>query len=145
MLVHITTDIIDVAQHYAEFARQNSQVGAVAMFAGRVRGDEQDSLTLEHYPNMTEKQLSNILQRAEERFSLLDGLVIHRIGRMTPTEDIVLVLAAAKHRHHAIHAVDFIMDYLKTEATFWKKEVIQGQSQWVDARSSDTIAKNRWT
>lgn len=120
--------------------------GAVASFVGRVRkgGDDVRAMTLEHYPAMTEKALNQILEEACERWPLLAVRVIHRVGRLLPGEQIVLVAVAARHRGEAFAACEFIMDWLKTKAPFWKKEETPAGSHWVDARESDDAAAARW-
>ncbi len=123
-------------------------VGAIACFIGVVRdlneGDAVASMTLEHYPGMTEKSLAAIAAQAKERWKLLDVLVVHRIGTLRPSEPIVLVVVSSAHRGDAFAACEFIMDYLKTEAPFWKKEATGGGERWVDARESDDTARERW-
>ena len=142
--IEITQDPIKAGQAYEDFCRSNHGAGGVGMFVGRVRGGKDDILELEHYPGMTEKALNKIAEDATGRFELIDVVIKHRVGPMSPGEDIVLVLAAAPHRHHAIHAVDFMMDYLKTNAPFWKRQTVDGISSWVDARTSDHQAASRW-
>ncbi len=121
-------------------------VGAVASFVGVVRDDGEGlaALTLEHYPGMTERALERILVRARERWGFIDATIIHRIGELAPGEPIVLVAVAAAHRGEAFSACEFIMDYLKTEAPFWKKEFGEAGAHWVDARESDQAAVARW-
>jgi molybdopterin synthase catalytic subunit len=122
--------------------------GAVASFIGHVRGGEGadaiDAMTLEHYPGMTEKSLAEIVAQAQERWPLLGVRVIHRVGRLLPGERIVLVGVASRHRQAAFEACAFIMDYLKTQAPFWKKEHTAHGARWVDARESDEAAASRW-
>jgi molybdopterin synthase catalytic subunit len=124
------------------------KVGAVASFVGLVRdineGDAVSTLTLEHYPAMTEKSLRGIVDEAMQRWSLLDVTVIHRVGRLNPLERIVFVGVASSHRGEAFAACEFIMDYLKTRAPFWKKEGTPQGERWVEARSSDDHAADRW-
>jgi molybdopterin synthase catalytic subunit len=123
-------------------------VGAVVTFVGTVRdmneGASVAELELEHYPGMTEKALEDILARAAARFSLSDALVIHRVGPLQPLDQIVLVATLSAHRGQAFAACEFIMDYLKSEAPFWKKEQTPAGARWVDARSSDEAALERW-
>lgn len=123
--------------------------GAVVTFTGKVRnhnlGDSVAALTLEHYPGMTEKALTDIVEKARERWSLQRISVIHRIGCLYPGDEIVFVGVTAAHRSAAFQAAEFIMDYLKTKAPFWKKETLpQGDPRWVDARETDKEAANRW-
>lgn len=124
------------------------RVGAVASFVGLVRdlneGDSVTTLTLEHYPAMTEKSLRAIVDEAGERWSILDATVIHRVGRLQPLDRIVFVGVASMHRGDAFAACEFIMDYLKTRAPFWKKEGTPQGERWVEARSSDETAAERW-
>jgi molybdopterin synthase catalytic subunit len=124
------------------------KVGAVAAFIGAVRdlneGSDVDCLELEHYPGMTERALERIAAEAIARWHLADVTVIHRFGRLAPTDQIVMVAVAATHRGEAFAACEFIMDYLKTEAPFWKKEGSGADRHWVDARESDDRARQRW-
>ena len=128
--------------------RGNPKIGAIAAFVGVVRdmneGDSVAGMTLEHYPGMTERSIAAIVTEARERWQVLDALVIHRIGALAPTDQIVLVLVAATHRGDAFAACEFLMDYLKTRAPFWKKERTPAGSRWVDARTSDEAAAARW-
>jgi molybdopterin synthase catalytic subunit len=123
--------------------------GAVAAFVGQVRdlndGDAVSGMTLEHYPGMTEKALEGIVEQAKNRWDIFDALVIHRIGALKPLDQIVLVVVSGVHRGEAFAACEFIMDYLKTEAPFWKKEQTGRGERWVEARTSDESAKQRWT
>ena len=133
-----------------ELAKLNDQAdcGAVVSFIGVVRraneGEAVYAMTLEHYPAMTEKALAGIVERARARWQLGDITVIHRVGRLLPGDQIVLVAVAASHRGEAFQACEFIMDWLKTEAPFWKKEETPDGARWVDARVSDDEAKRRW-
>ena len=126
----------------------NPQVGGVCMFEGLVRefsGKGADSLTLEHYPGMTERALEDIRAQAAQRWSLQGLTILHRVGRMLPGDVIVTVIACSRHRQNAFDACSFTMDYLKTEAPFWKLEDDgRGKADWVDARESDRAARNRW-
>ena len=135
----------------AEIAALHSgqpRVGAVASFVGLVRdvneGDSVTTLTLEHYPAMTEKSLREIVEQAMGRWSLLDVTVIHRVGCLNPMDRIVFVGVASMHRGDAFAACEFIMDYLKTQAPFWKKEGTPGNERWVEVRKSDDEAAERW-
>lgn len=122
--------------------------GAVVSFVGVVRnknqGDAILSLTLEHYPGMTEASIREIIEKARRRWSIEDAVVIHRVGRLAIGDQIVLCLVTSAHRGEAFEACEFIMDWLKTEAPFWKKEETPEGSRWVDARESDEQAKARW-
>jgi molybdopterin synthase catalytic subunit len=124
--------------HEVDAIRKNPKVGAVASFVGVVR---EIGMTLEHYPGMTERALQKIVEEARSRWQVMDCTVIHRYGELQPTDQIVLVAVASAHRHDAFAACEFIMDYLKTQAPFWKKEAGKG---WVEARASDDAAAERW-
>lgn len=129
--------------------RQASHTGAIVTFTGLVRdinqGEQITALTLEHYPAMTEKALSDIVKQAKARWSIIDVTVIHRIGELQLLDQIVFVGVATLHRGDAFAACEFIMDFLKTQAPFWKKETnSQGECYWVDARESDQLALNKW-
>ena len=123
-------------------------IGAIASFTGLVRdlneGDEVGLLTLEHYPGMTENQLSEIATEAESRWPLQAITIIHRVGTLAPGDQIVLVITASQHREAAYDSNRFIMDFLKTRATFWKKEELENRSRWVEGRLSDDEAADRW-
>ena len=126
----------------------NAAIGAIASFVGVVRdvneGDAVSTMTLEHYPGMTEKSIAGIIDEAAGRWQVLDALVIHRVGTLRPSDQIVLVMVASAHRGDAFAACEFIMDYLKTRAPFWKKEMTPQGGRWVDARISDDAAAERW-
>ena len=139
----------DLTTENAKLREGHKDIGAVVSFVGTVRdineGDEVSILELEHYPGMTEKALEKIRLEAHKRWSLEASLIIHRIGKMYPTDQIVLVAVASRHRENAFHAAHFIMDYLKTNAPFWKKETLpDGDVRWVDSRISDKEAEQRW-
>ena len=123
-------------------------IGAVVSFIGQVRdlneGNTISQLTLEHYPGMTEKALEAIVAQARSRWDIFDAVVIHRIGTLQPNDQIVLVAVSSAHRGEAFKACEFIMDYLKTEAPFWKKEVTSSGERWVDAKLTDEDARERW-
>ena len=123
-----------------------SAVGAIASFLGLVRGGQVTELELEHHPRMTQKSIERILVGAEQRWSLLGVTIVHRIGKLRPGEDIVLVLVASEHRQDAFDACDYLMDYLKTEAVFWKREQQGGQTRWIESTTSDfSLRKGRWS
>ena len=148
MTVRIQTEDFDSGREIAALRAGDARVGAVAAFIGTVR-DVNDaanvsSLTLEHYPGMTEKALEAIVTEARDRFDVLDALVIHRVGTLAPTDQIVLVVVTGAHRGEAFDACRFLMDYLKTRAPFWKKETTPEGARWVDARASDDEAATRW-
>lgn len=136
-----------VADEY-QWLAQRDEDGAVVTFTGKVRnhnlGDNVSALTLEHYPGMTEKSLATIVEQAHERWSLGRVSVYHRVGAMLPGEAIVFVGVTSAHRGMAFQAAEFIMDYLKTQAPFWKRETSDGADRWVDARDSDRQAADRW-
>ena len=148
MTVRIQTADFDVSAEIAALRRGNPRIGAVASFIGVVRdineGGAVAGMTLEHYPGMTEKAIEEIVAQAQARWSVLDARVIHRVGELKPTDQIVLVIVASAHRGDAFAACEFIMDYLKTRAPFWKKEQTGGGERWVEARVSDDIAAERW-
>ncbi|WP_251452373.1 molybdopterin synthase catalytic subunit MoaE [Parasutterella muris] len=128
--------------------RKNPSVGAVVTFLGTVRdlndGKDVSGMTLEYYPGMTEKALTKIAKQALERWDIEDVTVIHRVGELRVTDQIVLVGVSGKHRGEAFDACEFVIDYLKTEAPFWKKETLPEGERWVEARDSDETAKERW-
>ena len=119
----------------------NPRIGAVASFVGLVRDVP---MTLEHYPGMTERALDKIVAEAKERFKVYDALIIHRVGELRPTDQIVLAVASGAHRGEVFAACEFIVDYLKTRAPFWKKESTQDGTRWVEARETDDQAAARW-
>ena len=146
--VRIQEADFDVGAELAALQGQRTDIGAVASFTGLVRGhtreDDVSALTLEHYPGMTERAIEAMIADAESRFGVKQALVIHRVGRLLPGERIVLVAVAASHRREAFQACEFLMDYLKTHAPFWKKEATPQGERWVDARVADDAALARW-
>lgn len=148
MTVRVQTEDFDISAEIAALRRGNPRTGAVASFIGVVRdindGDRVTEMTLEHYPGMTEKAIEDIIVQARGRWNVLDALVIHRIGTLKPLDQIVLVIVSSEHRGDAFAACEFIMDYLKTRAPFWKKEQTGAGARWVDARVTDDIAAERW-
>ena len=133
------------AAEVAALTAGRSDVGAVVSFTGLVRGDDDLlSLTLEHYPAMTERALAAIAAEAEARWPLLGGIVVHRVGRLLPGEAIVLVVTLSAHRAAAFQAAEFLMDWLKTKAPFWKAEERGRGVRWVEARAGDDAAAARW-
>jgi molybdopterin synthase catalytic subunit len=148
MAVRIQTEDFDAGAEIARLRAGNPSIGAVASFVGVVRdrndGDTVAALTLEHYPGMTEKSIEAIVKEAGSRWSIIDVTVIHRVGELKPLDQIVLVVVAGAHRGDAFAACEFIMDYLKTRAPFWKKEQTPEGPRWVDARASDDAAADRW-
>jgi len=148
MTVKIQNADFDVGAEIATLRRNNPKVGAVASFVGVMRdindGSTVAEMTLEHYPGMTEKAIDEIIGQAKGRWDILDALVIHRVGTLKPADQIVLVVVTSGHRGEAFAACEFIMDYLKTRAPFWKKEQTGKDARWVEARQTDDIAAERW-
>ena len=146
--VAVQSEDFDLRHEHQQLVQNDHGVGAVVAFIGMVRdlnlADDVVALELEHYPGMTEKSLMNIVQQAESRWSLQAARVVHRVGKMYPGDQIVLVLTASAHRGDAYEANSFIMDYLKTEAPFWKKEWTPEGPRWIEARDSDDHAAARW-
>jgi molybdopterin synthase catalytic subunit len=148
MPIRVQTEDFDVSREVADLRAHSPQVGAVVTFIGTVRdlneGASVAEMELEHYPGMTEKALQSILDQAKARWDLFDALVIHRVGPLLPKDQIVLVAVTSAHRGEAFAACEFIIDYLKTEAPFWKKEQTPEGARWVDARLSDDAALQKW-
>ena len=148
MSVRVQTEDFDIGAEIAQLRKGNTKIGAIASFIGLVRdmneGDDVSTMTLEHYPGMTEKALEDIVAQAKSRWKLYDALVVHRVGRLSPLDQIVLVVVTSAHRGDAFSACEFLMDYLKTQAPFWKKEDTAKGARWVDARESDDAAAARW-
>jgi molybdopterin synthase catalytic subunit len=149
MTIRVQAEDFDVGAELARLTGGNHAVGGVAVFVGLVRdlagGSEISAMTLEHYPAMTEKMLAEIEAEAQARWPLEASLVIHRFGRLEPGDRIVMVAAASAHRQAAFEACEFLMDWLKTKAPFWKLEETDKGALWVDARESDDTAAARWT
>ena len=145
MSVSVRTADFDIGAEIEALGAGRRDVGALASFIGLVREDGAVSaMTLEHYPGMTESALEDIEAQARSRWALLDVRIIHRVGRLLPGERIVLVLVSSAHRGEAFAACEFIMDFLKTQAPFWKKEDTPEGARWVDARETDDEAARRW-
>ena len=148
MTVRVQQEDFDVGAEIAALRRANPKIGAVASFVGIVRdvneGGAVQEMTLEHYPGMTERAIEEIIGQARGRWKIYDALVVHRVGTLKPMAQIVLVIVTSSHRGDAFAACEFIMDYLKTRAPFWKKEKTPEGVRWVDARASDDIAAERW-
>ena len=146
--ISVRQDDFDVSSELAVLRAQDPRIGAVVSFVGTVRdmndGASVSEMELEHYPGMTEQALANIVEQARGRWPLFGARVIHRVGPLKPLEQIVLVACAAAHRGEAFDACEFIIDYLKTEAPFWKKEQTPDGARWVDARESDDSARAKW-
>jgi len=145
MTVRIQREDFDVGAEIAALSRGRTDIGAVATFTGICRGDDIVAMTLEHYPGMAEGEIARHVAEAEKRWPLLGVTVIHRYGRLVPGDNIVLIAAASSHREAAFAAAEFLMDYLKTQAPFWKKEERAGAQGWVEARKSDDAAAARWS
>jgi len=147
--VRVQAEDFDIGAEIAAFRRADPGIGAIASFIGLVRdvneGDAVAGMTLEHYPGMTEKALTAIVDEAKQRWDIVDALVIHRVGELKPLDQIVLVVVTGAHRGTAFAACEFIMDFLKTQAPFWKKEQTAAGARWVEARASDDQAAERWS
>ena len=148
MAVRVQTADFDLTIELAQLRANTPKVGAVVTFLGTVRdlneGEHVAEMELEHYPGMTEKSLDDIVNQAKARWDIFDALVIHRVGPLKPLDQIVLVAVTSAHRGEAFDACEFIIDYLKTEAPFWKKEQTPAGARWVDARVSDDEAMAKW-
>jgi molybdopterin synthase catalytic subunit len=147
--VRVQSGDFDAGAEMAAMRRGNPKIGAIASFVGVVRdlndGADVAEMTLEHYPGMTEKALEKIVGEARARWDIYDALVVHRVGTLKPTDQIVLVVVASAHRGEAFQACEFLMDYLKTRAPFWKKEKTPHGTRWVDARTADDASADRWS
>lgn len=148
MTVRVQTQDFDAGLEINLLRNARKDAGAVVSFIGQVRdlneGDAVSKLTLEHYPGMTEKALEAIVKLAQSRWDIFDTVIIHRIGSLQPADQIVLVAVSSAHRGEAFKACEFIMDYLKTEAPFWKKEQTSTGERWVEAKITDEDARERW-
>jgi molybdopterin synthase catalytic subunit len=152
MTIRLQREPFDAASEAGKLTRGRTDVGAVVTFTGICRGDESGArlvaMTLEHYPDMAEAEIARHVEEAEQRWPLKGVTVVHRYGRIEPGEDIVLVVTAASHRHEAFAAAEFLMDYLKTRAPFWKQveyaDTGKREKVWVDAKSSDDALADRW-
>ena len=148
MPVRVQTEDFDLTTEMAELRAGFPKIGAVVSFVGTVRdlneGEQVAEMELEHYPGMTEKALGDIVTQARARWELFDALIIHRVGPLKPLDQIVLVAVTSAHRGEAFAACEFIIDYLKIQAPFWKKEQTPQGARWVDARVSDDVAMQKW-
>jgi molybdopterin synthase catalytic subunit len=148
MTVRIQTEDFDLGAEINKLRLANPSIGALISFVGQVRdmndGDAINTLTLEHYPEMTQKALEAIEVEAKSRWDVIDALIIHRVGTLKPLDQIVLVAVTSAHRGEAFKACEFMMDFLKTSAPFWKKETTNQGERWVEAKLSDDVAKQRW-
>jgi molybdopterin synthase catalytic subunit len=146
--VRVQTEDFDVGRELDALTNGRKDVGGLASFVGLVRdandGRQVHGMTLEHYPGMTEQALADICTKAEERWEVMDIVVIHRVGSLQPGDRIVMVGVASAHRGDAFEACEFIMDFLKTRAPFWKREDTPSGARWVEARASDDSAADRW-
>lgn len=147
-MIKVQNEAFDLGAEYAAFKAERTDVGGYALFVGSVRdisnGTDVKAMTLEHYPGMTQAAVAEIEAEAHKRWTLQDVLIIHRYGRLLPGEDIVLVITAAPHREAAFEACQFLMDWLKTSAPFWKLEESASGARWVDAKGTDDAAAARW-
>ena len=149
MSVRVQREDFDIGAEVARLTAGRTDVGAIVTFTGTVRADNDGTgvagMTLEHYPGMTEQELARVEAEAAQRWPLQASLIVHRVGTLQPGDNIVLVVTASAHRQAAFDAAAFLMDYLKTRAPFWKKELTpEGEERWVDARDSDEAATGRW-
>ena len=147
MYIKVQEEDFDIAEMNRQLCAGRSDIGAIASFIGLVRDLPQNRLrkmTLEHYPGMTEKSLAKIVETAQQRWEILDCAIIHRVGELKPADQIVLVSVVSAHRKAAFAACAFIMDYLKTDAPFWKKESGEQGENWVEAKNSDNQAREKW-
>lgn len=147
-MIRVQDNDFDIGAEIAALTAGRTDIGAIVTFTGTVRDTAQGApiteMTLEHYPGMTETELERIEAEARARWPLQASLIVHRYGTLKPGESIVLVITASAHRHAAFEAAEFLMDYLKTRAPFWKKEAGPEGARWVDARESDDRANERW-
>jgi molybdopterin synthase catalytic subunit len=147
--IRLQRDAFDVAAEVKKLTATRTDIGAVVTFTGLCRADENGeaiaALTLEHYPGMAEAEIARHVEEAQSRWPLLGATVIHRFGRIAPGEDIVMVATASSHRQAAFAAAEFLMDYLKTRAPFWKQVEKTSGANWVEAKSSDDTAADRWS
>jgi molybdopterin synthase catalytic subunit len=148
MKIVIQTEDFDVSTELHLLRKDLPGIGGINVFVGTVRdvhqGDVVAAMELEHYPGMTEKSLQDIVEQAKRRWDVLNATIIHRVGKLYPSDQIVLVAVASTHRGDAYSACEFMMDYLKTAAPFWKKETTPEGSRWVDARTSDEERLKKW-
>lgn len=147
-MIRVQAEDFDIGAEISRMTAGNTEIGGLASFVGLVRdyaGDEKiSSMTLEHYPGMTEKQLAKLEAEARERWNLQDVLIVHRYGTLNPGDRIVLVVTASAHREASLESCQFLIDWLKTKAPFWKLEDRESGAQWVDSREEDTVAADKW-
>ena len=147
MQVSIQEKPFSIAEVMAGFSTRKHATGAIVNFVGKVRSDPANPLSymlIEHYPGMTDKAITKFVQEAHTRWKLIDSLVIHRYGKLWPGEEIVLVATSSEHRKEAFQAAEFLMDYLKSRAPFWKKEVSRKGEQWVQGKEADEASLEKW-
>lgn len=147
MHVSVQSEFFNFSAEIENFSETLGNIGALVTFTGIVRGQKSNTLDymfIEHYPGMTETQIKLIVEDAFKRWKICDVLVIHRYGKLEPGEPIMMVATAAEHRKEAFEAAEYLMDYLKSRAPFWKKEVLNGEESWVEATSEDEASLNRW-
>ena len=147
MYISVQNEFFDFSEEIKNFTETLDNIGALVTFTGIVRGQKSktlDYMLIEHYPGMTETQIKLIVEETFKRWKICDALVIHRYGKLEPGETIMMVAIAAQHRKEAFEAAEYLMDYLKSRAPFWKKEVLNGKEYWVEAASEDEAALNRW-
>ena len=147
MRISVQNEFFDFSTEIKNFSATLENIGALVTFTGIVRGQKSqtlDYMVIEHYPGMTEKQIYLIVEEAFKRWKINDALVIHRYGKLDPGEPIMMVATAAEHRIEAFEAAEYLMDYLKSKAPFWKKEVLNGEENWVQSASEDETALSRW-
>jgi molybdopterin synthase catalytic subunit len=145
--VSVQSEFFDFSAEIKNFSETLGNIGALVTFTGIVRGQKSNTLDymfIEHYPGMTETQIKLIVEDAFKRWKICDVLVIHRYGKLEPGEPIMMVATAAEHRREAFEAAEYLMDYLKSRAPFWKKEVLNGEESWVEATSEDEASLSRW-
>ncbi len=147
-MIRVQTENFDIGNEISQILKANTEIGGLSSFVGIVReysGDDQiKTMTLEHYPGMTEKKLDGLEIKARERWDLKDVLIVHRYGTLEPGDQIVLVVTASSHRHDALESCQFLIDWLKTEAPFWKLEDRESGPHWINARTTDADSASRW-
>ncbi len=147
-MIRVQTEDFDIGAEISRMTAGNTEIGGLASFVGLVRdyaGDDKiSSMTLEHYPGMTEKQLAKLEAEARERWELQDVLIVHRYGTLNPGDRIVLVVTASAHREASLESCQFLIDWLKTKAPFWKLEDRESGAQWVESRNEDSVSADKW-
>lgn len=147
-MIRVQTEDFDIGAEISRMTAGNTEIGGLASFVGLVRDyaghDKISSMTLEHYPGMTEKQLAKLEVEARERWELQDVLIVHRYGTLNPGDRIVLVVTASAHREASLESCQFLIDWLKTKAPFWKLEDRESGAQWVESRDEDSVSADKW-